>query len=143
MNINTILVPVDGSASSLRAVEFAIRAAQDRDDITLHVLTVQAPIISGNVKRFISGEIIDDYYQDEGRQALRIAETMLGKSGVAYQTHIAIGPIAETIHGFAKENGCGQIAMGTRGLGSVAGLFLGSVATKVLSLVDVPVTLVK
>lgn len=143
MKINTILVPVDGSPSSLRAVEFAIQAARERDGTTLHVLTVQAPIISGNVRRFISSEIIDDYYQDEGRQALQAAKAMLDESGVAYQSHIEIGPVAETIHRFATENGCGQIAMGTRGLGSVAGLLLGSVATKVLSLVDVPVTLVK
>ena len=32
--------------------------------------------------------------------------------------------------------------MGTRGLGSISGLLLGSVATKVLHLVKVPVTLV-
>ncbi|MBV8321628.1 MAG: universal stress protein, partial [Hyphomicrobiales bacterium] len=33
--------------------------------------------------------------------------------------------------------------MGTRGLGGVRGLLLGSVATQLLHLVDVPVTLVK
>ena len=35
------------------------------------------------------------------------------------------------------------VAMGTRGLGSVSALFMGSVATGVLSLTDLPVTLVK
>ncbi|WP_322998356.1 universal stress protein [Castellaniella sp.] len=143
MNINAILVPVDGSASSLHAVEFALQAVRGRDDIALHVLTVQAPIISGNVRRFISAETIADYYQDEGRQALQAAKTVLDESGVAYQAHIQVGPIAETIHRFAGEHGCGLIVMGTRGLGSVTGLLMGSVATKVLSLADVPVTLVK
>jgi nucleotide-binding universal stress UspA family protein len=43
---------------------------------------------------------------------------------------------------------CDQVIMGTRGLGSsgiaaISGLLLGSIATKVLHLVDVPVTLVK
>jgi nucleotide-binding universal stress UspA family protein len=43
---------------------------------------------------------------------------------------------------------CDQIIMGTRGLGAggvaaISGLLLGSIATKVLHLVDVPVTLVK
>ncbi|MGB6242118.1 MAG: universal stress protein [Castellaniella sp.] len=143
MNINAILVPVDGSAPSLRAVEFAIQAVRGRDDIVLHVLAVQAPIISGNVKRFISADVIDDYYQDEGRQALQAATALLDAAGVTYQAHVQVGPIAETIHRFAGEQGCGLIAMGTRGLGSVAGLLMGSIATKVLSLVDVPVTLVK
>ncbi|WP_322994727.1 universal stress protein [Castellaniella sp.] len=143
MNINAILVSVDGSASSLHALAFAIQAMQRRDDVTLHVLTVQAPIISGGVKRFISAEVIADYYQDEGRQALQAAKTMLDESGVAYQEHIEVGPVAETIHRFAKDHECGLIVMGTRGLGSVAGLLMGSVATKVLSLSDIPVTLVK
>lgn len=143
MNINAILVPVDGSPSSLHAVEFAIQAAQGRDNITLHILSVQAPIISGNAKRFISAEIVAEYYQDEGRRALEPAKAILDKSGVTYQEHIEIGQIAETIYHFTKKHECGLIAMGTRGLGSVAGLLMGSITTKVLSLVDVPVTLVK
>ncbi|MCE9642399.1 MAG: universal stress protein, partial [Betaproteobacteria bacterium] len=36
-----------------------------------------------------------------------------------------------------------QIVMGTRGAGAVANMVLGSVATKVLHLVEVPVLLVK
>lgn len=143
MNISAILIPVDGSLSSVRAVEFAIETTKGRDNITLHLLTVQAPVISGNAKRFISAELVADYYRDEGTQALKPAKDLLDKAGVAYQEHLEIGPIAETIHRIAKENECGLIAMGTRGLGSVTGLFLGSIATKVLTLVDIPVTLVK
>ncbi|MBV6271699.1 universal stress protein [Alcaligenaceae bacterium CGII-47] len=141
--MNAILVPVDGSAASVRALEFAIAAIKGRSDIALHILTVQAPVISGNAQRFISADIIADYYHDEGTQALKPAKAVLEKAGVPYQEHRVIGSIAETIHQFAKANDCGLIAMGTRGLGSVAGLFLGSVTTKVLSLVDIPVTLVK
>lgn len=143
MNIKAILVPVDGSTSSVHAVEFAIEALKGRDDATLHLLTVQTPVISGNVQRFVSAELIADYYQDEGAQALKPAKAVLEKAGMAYQEHIEIGPIAETIDRFAKDNECGLIVMGTRGLGSVAGLFLGSVTTKILALVDIPVTLVK
>jgi nucleotide-binding universal stress UspA family protein len=43
----------------------------------------------------------------------------------------------------AKEHGCAQIVMGTRGLGTVSGMLLGSVATKVIHLADVPVVLLK
>lgn len=143
MNINVILVPVDGSISSVHAVEFAIEAIKGRDDAALHLLTVQAPVISGNAQRFVSAELIADYYQDEGAKALEPAKAVLEKAGMVYQEHIEIGPIAETINRFAKKNECDLIVMGTRGLGSVAGLFLGSVTTKVLALVDLPVTLVK
>ena len=38
---------------------------------------------------------------------------------------------------------CGLIVLGTRGMGTVAGLVLGSVASKVVHLADTPVTMVK
>ena len=44
---------------------------------------------------------------------------------------------------FVKDIGCDQVVMGTRGMGSVANLVLGSGANKVLQMVDVPVLLVK
>jgi nucleotide-binding universal stress UspA family protein len=44
---------------------------------------------------------------------------------------------------FCKSEKIQQIVMGTRGAGAVANMLLGSVATKVLHLVGVPVVLVK
>jgi nucleotide-binding universal stress UspA family protein len=43
----------------------------------------------------------------------------------------------------AGEEHVAHIIMGTRGLGGVRALLLGSVATQLLHLVDMPVTLVK
>jgi nucleotide-binding universal stress UspA family protein len=43
----------------------------------------------------------------------------------------------------AREEDIQHIVMGTRGLGSIQGLLLGSVATKVIHLADVPITLIK
>jgi nucleotide-binding universal stress UspA family protein len=53
------------------------------------------------------------------------------------------GQVAKTIADVAREEGVGQIVMGTRGLGGVQGLLLGSVATQVIHLAEVPVTLIK
>ena len=48
------------------------------------------------------------------------------------------------IHRIAGEEKADHIIMGTRGLGGIRGLLLGSVSTQVLHLAgDVPVTLVK
>lgn len=141
--MRTILVPVDGSDSSLRAVKAAIKAAAEFGGATLHLLTVQPPIISGNVKRFFSADAIKEYYQDEGKNALLPAKALLDEAGVAYTEEIAVGPIAPTIADHAKKIDCDLIIMGTRGLGAVSGFVLGSVTTKVLSLVDMPVALIK
>ena len=53
------------------------------------------------------------------------------------------GAVAATIDRVAREEDVEHIIMGTRGLGGVRGLLLGSVATQLLHLTDVPVTLVK
>ena len=141
--MRNILVPVDGSDSSVRAVKAAIQAMKELGDTKLHIITVHPPIVSGNVKRFFSAEAINDYYQDEGRNALLPAKTVLDEAGISYEDSVQVGPVAPTIAKYAKDHGWDLIIMGTRGLCSVTGMVLGSIATKVLSLVDIPVTLVK
>ena len=49
----------------------------------------------------------------------------------------------ETIAQAARDEGIEHIVMGTRGLGSIQGLLLGSVAMKVIHLAEVPITLIK
>jgi nucleotide-binding universal stress UspA family protein len=139
-----ILLPVDGSENALRATRFAIKLAQAcPDGAELHLLAVQMPILSGDVKMFVSQDQINAYHHDEALKALAGARTALDAAGVHYAFHIGVGQLAETIAAYAKDKACDQIVMGTRGLGAVKGLLLGSVTTKVMHLVDIPVTLVK
>ena len=76
-------------------------------------------------------------------QALAEARKALDAAGVKYVYHIGIGDSGEVIAHFVREKEIEQVVMSTRGLGSVANMLLGSVANKVLELVDVPVLLVK
>lgn len=139
-----MLVPVDGSASSDRAVDHLIRkSSRFKDPVEIHLLTVQPPIVSGNVRMFISHEQLNEYYQEEGLKALKPARDKLDAAGLKYVFHIGLGDPAEVIARYAREKGCDQIFMGTRGMGSISNLLLGSVATKVIHLADVPVVLVK
>lgn len=141
--MNTLLVPVDGSQSSLNALQTALNALKKDSSTQLHVISVQPPILSGNVKRFISAETINEYYNEEGEKVLATARAMLDQAGVAANVSVQAGPIAETIVQYAKTHHCDHILMGTRGMGYIKGLVLGSVTTKVLHLTDTPVTLVK
>lgn len=139
-----ILLPVDGSENALRATRFVIDLAKScAKPAEIHLLAVQPPIISGDVKMFISQDAINDYYRDEGTKALATARAALDANGVVYQFHIGVGHIAETIAAYAKDKNCDQVVMGTRGMGGLAGLVMGSVASKVIHLVACPVTLVK
>jgi len=139
-----VLVPVDGSKDSDRAVAYAIGfVANSKAPVELHVLNVQLPIVSGGVRMFFKHEEIEAYYQDSGQEALRAARERLDQAGQAYVQHVRVGPYGETIVAYAKEQRCDHIVMGTRGLGAMSGMVLGSVASKVIYLAEVPVTLVK
>ncbi|MFA7669017.1 MAG: universal stress protein [Burkholderiaceae bacterium] len=141
--MKTILLPVDGSENSSRAVQRAIEIVKDSSDARLLVVTAYPPIVSGNVKSFFSAEDIQSFYQDEGNKALEPARAILDKAGIAYDAKVLVGPVAQTIADYAKKNQADTMIMGTRGLGTVTGMGLGSITTKVLSLVDIPVLLVK
>jgi nucleotide-binding universal stress UspA family protein len=139
-----VLVPVDGSKDSDRAVAYAIGfVANSKAPVELHVLNVQPPIVSGGVRMFFKHEEIESYYQDSGQESLRTARELLDQAGQSYVQHVSAGQIGETIVAYAKEQRCDHIVMGTRGLGAISGMVLGSVATKVIHLTDVPMTLVK
>jgi len=141
--MKTILLPVDGSENSSRAVKRAIEIFKETGEARLLVVTAYPPIVSGNVKRFFSVEDIQSFYQDEGRTALAPARALLDEAGIPYEAEVLVGPVAQTIADYATKKKADTIIMGTRGLGTVTGMVLGSVTTKVLSLVDIPVLLVK
>ena len=109
----------------------------------MHVLNVQPPILSGQVRRFVTQEMIDTYYDEESKSALRSAKELLDNAGIPYTATMEVGHIAETITDYTKQKRCDNVLMGTRGMSAVANLVMGSVATRVLHLVDVPVTFVK
>jgi len=139
-----MLLPVDGSENSLRAVQHVIAMKEQYSDpIEVHLLNVQLPVASGAVKMFISQQQLNDFYRDEGVAALKDARALLDQAGVSYQHHIGVGDLAGTITSYAKDKQCRQIVIGTRGRGSFAGALLGSVATKVVHLADIPVLLIK
>jgi len=140
-----LLVPVDGSESSSRAVDHLIKKlAWFKIKAEIHLLNVQHPIPYGSrVSSVVGHDKIAQFHQEEGMAALKKAMKKLDAAKVKYHYHIGVGQEAELICQYAKEKGCDQIFMGTRGLGSVSGLVLGSVATKVIQLSPVPVLLVK
>jgi len=144
----SVLVPVDGSENSMRAVEAACRQVALQQSVTVHLLNVQPPNHSGVVRKYLSQDLIDKFHQEEGETVLQSARARLDEADIVYTSHVEVGDVAQTIARYVRELHCDQVIMGTRGLGAggiaaISGLLLGSVATKVLHLVDVPVTLVK
>ncbi len=141
--LHRILLPVDGSEPAARAVEYVCALRDARIPVEVQLLNVQIPIVSGNVRRFLSQEMIDAYCRAQGADALGAAKKTLQRAGLAFNEHILIGHAGQTIAGQAVRLGCTRIVMGTRGLGALANIMVGSTALQVMHESEIPVTLVK
>lgn len=139
----SILLPVDGSENSQRAVRDLV-AKHDwyQHPLQLHLLNVQLPIASGLVKSFISQNQLESYYRDEGLAALAHARSILDEADMPYRYHIGVGELARTILDYAKDKASDVIIMGAHGRGAVKGALLGSVASRVLHQARIPVMLI-
>ncbi|OGT18492.1 MAG: universal stress protein UspA [Gallionellales bacterium RIFOXYB12_FULL_54_9] len=139
-----ILIPLDGSAGALRAVDYVISQMNSfRTPPQLLLLNVQWKVATGNVKLFINQDVINDYYREQGMEALRAPCAALDEAKLPYQYHISVGMPAESIVQYAGEQGVDQIVMSRQGEGGLKVFLLGSVVSKVLHLADCPVLLVK
>ena len=136
-----ILVPVDGSENSSRTIRcLARKAGLYKVPLEIHLLNVQHAF-PGTVRGV--HEQAAQHHQDEGMKALAGVRKLLDDAGLKFEYHINVGEAAEVIAQFAKDHKVDEVMMGSRGASAVANMVLGSVATKVLHLVDVPVLLVK
>lgn len=138
-----VLVPVDGSDNSNRALDHLRKLRASKGELDVHLLTVQIPVDSGHARMFVSAEDIDHYYREEGLSALTRPRQILDEAGIPYAYHIAVGNAAQSIIQYAADHGMDEIVMGTHGRGAMLTALLGSVASEVLKNASIPVTLVR
>lgn len=139
-----ILLPIDGSDCALRAVDHLIaHSAWFCEVPEIHLVHVHAPIPIGRVQAHVGQDTLQAYYLEESQELLRTAQARLDAAGRFHTTHIHVGQPAEVIAKIAGELKCDLIVMGSHGRSGVAGLVMGSVATRVLHLANCPVLLVK
>lgn len=137
-----LLLTVDGSANALRAAQYVVGLAPQFKQMQIHLLNVQMPV-PGDVKMFIGSAELKSYHREQALNALQGARHLFDEARIAYEFHIGVGQVAETIAQFVKEKSCDLIVMGTRGQSALSSLLLGSVTKSVIQLSPVPVTLVK
>jgi nucleotide-binding universal stress UspA family protein len=145
-----ILVGIDGSASSRKAVNFAADLANkyNAELILLTVVSRRSPETDPAVEEYAR---IERIAEPATELALAMAESVLDGGRTAAQakgaTRISAGPSfgdpAQEIIAVARTRRADVIVVGSRGHGRLAGLLLGSVAQKVLSLAHCPVIIVR
>ena len=139
-----VLLPVDGSASAVRATHKLIDTlAWYKEPPMIDIVAVHLPVPRvPNMGAFVSKEMIEKYYEDECEAMLAPSRKLLDAAGVEYTAHRLVGQIAETIVDRAAQSGSDMIYMGTRGMSALANMALGSVTTRVLHLSHLPVVLI-
>jgi nucleotide-binding universal stress UspA family protein len=140
-----ILIAVDGSKGSLDAVQCLIDHAswyRDKPEVLLVTVHLPVPKLPG-MGAVVGKSQIQNYYRQEGEAQLGPAKQKLDAAGISYEESILVGPVAESIVKHAKARRCDLIYIGTRGMTEIGKAMLGSTASKVLHISDVPVLVVK
>ncbi|EQB21592.1 universal stress family protein [Dehalobacter sp. UNSWDHB] len=136
-----ILVPVDGSAGSDKAVRFALTLAEGKDKEII-LLNVQPSYNTPNVKRFFTQEQIHSYQEELSKEVFDRTLEITNEFHIPVRTIVRNGDPGKEICEEAKERSVDFIVMGYRGFGAVKRAILGSVATHVLHETHCPVMIV-
>jgi nucleotide-binding universal stress UspA family protein len=135
------LLAIDGSDYSRRAVDFLVTHIRGIGPVEVVLLNVQPPPETRALAKHRDAVLAE--LRQCGERVLAEPRRQLDAVGIPYQARIEFGNIGRSIVEVANKEGCAQIIMGTQGRSALADLLLGSVATNVLRLTGVPVTLVK
>jgi YjbE family integral membrane protein len=138
-----ILLAVDGSEQSQRAVDKALEMSKEAGDgLEVHLANVQ-PSMPGDVSGFVNKEALHEFHHEQAEGAMHAAREKLQQAGVKYQEHEMVGTTGTALAELARSQGCDLILMGTRGLGASMSALMGSTAQDTIEHAGVPVMVVK
>lgn len=138
-----VLIAVDGSAHANHAIEAVAKLPRESDGLEVVLVNVSNPVYYGEIPASALQQV-DEARRGQQERVLEDAAQLVRANGLTVgATHGTSGPVATEIVGLARETGAHLIALGTRGMGAVGSLFLGSVALGVVHQSHVPVLLVK
>jgi universal stress protein A len=137
-----ILVPVDFSLHSDKAVDYATTLAQRFGGTAELLHVIEDPFVSGDwsAEAFTPDmpELTNDLIAN-ARTRLDAFTTAAAKVGITFTTKIIIGKPSRVIIARAQTGGFDLIVMGTHGYTGLSHLFLGSVAEHVVRTAPCPV----
>jgi nucleotide-binding universal stress UspA family protein len=142
-----VLVPVDGSAYSMEALNVALDVVNAKN-AELYVISV-VPFIGGMEDHEISPARRDRHFgivEKRAEEAIAVACEVLKKAGVVPKCSKAISTsisVPDAIIDFAETEGIDLIVMGSRGLSTSSRFKIGSIATQVIKYSPCSVYLVK
>ena len=143
-----MVVPVDGSETSWRALRQAVELGNKFGGSEIVVLTVIQPYNNAALLAVpLDHNVISQSNADMeriGNEVLKQAREIVGPNypgKVSFE--MEVGHPSERILAVTKESGADAIIIGSRGLSGIAEFFLGSVSSKISQYANVPVLIVK
>jgi len=141
VKIKKILVPLDGSKNSLRALDMAIALARRCEAIIVGICVIYAP----SRTEFGRGMAVEKGSYEEVKKFMNSAKTIAAQNGIVFDEKISYGDVGYNILKFAhnKKNKIDMIVIASRGRGAVKEMLFGSVSHHVLHASNLPVLVVK
>jgi nucleotide-binding universal stress UspA family protein len=134
-----VLIAVDGSPQSLKALKFAMDTAPDSE---LHLINVRSPI-TGSAASYLGRKTLDEYHLEEGMKDIGPALEAARAAGAQPKHHVCVGAPGETIARFADQIAADFIVIGSKGRSQIPDIVLGSAVQGVLQESRVPVLVIK
>jgi len=167
--INKILIPVDGSETSQKAVEYAswVASKTGAKIVMLHVVDADKQKLTyegmdrftpewkdkikgtDDIKRyspFFEEQLncmLEDPICRRGNNVLKEMTKFAEKHGIKAKTLLKLGRVVDTIIQTAEDEKCDHIIMGTKGLTGIKSLLMGHVANDVVKYSPYRVTIVR
>ncbi len=136
-----ILLAVDGSEHALRAAKVAAELAR-----TVHAKFLRIVVAYDGIPAYLGEPNLQSAIESQLKHAneiLQKAVEAVGDVPAEIHTELIEGSAAEAIIDVAKTRESSIIVMGSRGMGTLTGLVLGSTSQKVVSHAPCPVLIVR
>lgn len=136
-----ILLATDGSENARRAADETASLARELSSHVILTYIINNPPSQSRMAKanFDVHSLLEEDAKSEIRDTIDIFE----KEGLSYTLKVAIGDPATEIIEIEKKEKADLIVIGSRGLGTIKGVFLGSVSQKVTHHAKCPVLIVK
>ena len=139
-----ILLPVDGSKSSLNATKYVAKLVGNlRTKCFVTIMNIHDDVGLNHVTRFIPKDTVDDYLRELSEKELRAAQKILDQVEVQHTMVIKRGNVAQEIVALASKEKFDLIVLGAKGRSGFMDTLVGSVAQKVVQAAKQPVLLIK
>ena len=138
-----VLLAVDGSEYTKRMLGYlsANPEVMGKDpEITVYHGLMALPHHAASV---VGPAVVREYQESELEKVFRPIRAFFAQKGLRVEFVDRVGPVADGIAAYAEDGRFDLIVMGSHGHGELAGLVMGSVATRVLARCKVPVLLVR